>query len=298
MSLPATVSTSRLKLMAVLLLRCIWMPILITVLFCLFIVQFCIATDPVIVFVSFLGPRQSVLNGNKVALKIYKSVVLPLIFFTSSTLIYGAFYIINLFTIFTLLGIISNVIDFLPYITLILLALLYFLSNYRSFTNRYLNLKLQLLDVCMNQDELKRDEIEHGHIKKTVYFDEQHVPGIPKEVFDLACKEIMPKSRAFCLMLLKQSATLLFMFLIFLCIMAFAQPMGIAPTVQAFVAIVTGSLPKVLSFLSGSKRGRKIEELRLNSGLKDIAKRYAMDIVGPNQEWARNESEEEIIDLC
>ena len=125
------------------------------------------------------------------------------------------------------------------------------------------------------------------------------MPGIPKDILDLACKEMMTKGRAVCLMLLKQIAILLFMFLIFLCIMAFAQPMGIGPIVQAFVAIVTGSLPKIISFLSGSiKRERRIEELRLNKALQNIVNRYVMEKVVPNQEWTDNETEEEVVDLC
>ena len=74
------------KYVMFLLLLCLWVPLLLTILCCIFIIQFIIAKDPIIVFVNFLKPKESVLNGNQVAIRICERLV-PLYWCTFESLI-------------------------------------------------------------------------------------------------------------------------------------------------------------------------------------------------------------------
>ena len=177
---------------------------------------------------------------------------------------------------FTVLGIVVNLVDFLPYILFAMLAIFYFWDGYSLYTEKFITLKLHLFKLCqkLNQGRVK-DSDEDTMNEALVYYDGQHIPGIPEKLFDIACREILPKSEVAYVMIIKLAAKLFFLFVIFLATMAFAQQMEVDSIVQAFMAIITGSLPKVISLFSRKATAKEFEELRLNSRLQDIVKRFA-----------------------
>ena len=177
---------------------------------------------------------------------------------------------------FTVLGIVVNLVDFLPYILFAMLAIFYFWDGYNLYTEKFITLKLRLFKLCqkLNQGRVK-DSDEDTMNEALVYYDGQHIPGIPEKLFDIACREILPKSEVAYVMIIKLAAKLFFLFVIFLATMAFAQQMEVDSIVQAFMAIITGSLAKVISLFSRKATAKEFEELRLNSRLQDIVKRFA-----------------------
>ena len=177
---------------------------------------------------------------------------------------------------FTVLGIVVNLVDFLPYILFAMLAIFYFWDGYNLYTEKFITLKLHLFKLCqkLNQGRVK-DSDEDTMNEALVYYDGQHIPGIPEKLFDIACREILPKSEVAYVMIIKLAAKLFFLFVIFLATMAFAQQMEVDSIVQAFMAIITGSLLKVISLFSRKATAKEFEELRLNSRLQDIVKRFA-----------------------
>ena len=163
---------------------------------------------------------------------------------------------------FTTLGIAANLVDFQHHMLYALLVIFYLLSMYSIYTEKYLILKLHLIEICKSNynDVIKQDR--------------QLVPKIPEELFDIVCRQVMPKGEGACILLINMAAQLFFLFLFFLALMAFAKQVGADLVVKAFLAVFTGSLPRIVVLFFRKTTQRRSEELRLTDRLEDIVKRY------------------------
>ena len=169
----------------------------------------------------------------------------------------------------------------LPFVTLFVLVCNYLWSSYSSFTNNYHDLSLKLF-ICYQKT--RHDQIFDGRATITTTDpaqtaesppgpeDRGNVVKNPKELFDMACEELMPIREGICKVVLKVISILIFVFLVFLFTMRFH--VGVSPGVKALVAFCTGSIPKVLAIYTGGGRQEKVDAMVIEDKAPKIVEDY------------------------
>ena len=120
----------------------------------------------------------------------------------------------------------------LPFVSCCVLVCVYFWSNYRSFTQKYKDLAVTLYERHTQQI------VPHNNSTN------DDVKRIPKEVFDLACEQMMPVDKSICEVLLKALLSMIFVSFIYLLLTKFFNSSHL---IRAFVLFVVGSFPKFVS---------------------------------------------------
>ena len=120
----------------------------------------------------------------------------------------------------------------LPFVSCCVLVCVYLWSNYRSFTQKYKDLAVKLY-------ERHRQQIVPHHNST-----KDDVKRIPKELFDLACEQMMPVGKSICEVLLKALLSMIFVSFIYLSLTKFFNSSHL---IRAFVLFVVGSFPKFVS---------------------------------------------------
>ena len=120
----------------------------------------------------------------------------------------------------------------LPFVSCCVLVCVYLWSNYRSFTQKYKDLAVKLYER-QTQQIVPHNNSTNDDVKR-----------IPKEVFDLACEEMMPVGKSICEVLLKALLSMIFVSFIYLLLTKFFNSSHL---IRAFVLFVVGSFPKFVS---------------------------------------------------
>ena len=159
----------------------------------------------------------------------------------------------------------------LPYVACAILVLYYLWSSYSSFTNKYQDLALTF----------------HKHYKKSLRIPtEGELPNpvdlrgnskvntlkIPKELFDMACEELMPIREGLCVLVLKVTLILCFVFLTFSLILLL--DVGATPLTKTLVAFFTGSVPKIATMYFDGDRQKKLEAIEIDENAPQIVEDY------------------------
>ena len=173
----------------------------------------------------------------------------------------------------------------LPFVALFVLVCYYIWSSYSFFTNKYHDLSLALFK-CYKKSP--HDQIENTVQENIPNPDnEGNVVKIPKELFNMACEELMPIREGVCILLLKVTLILSFVFLGFLFIMRL--DVGATPVTKALVTFFTGSFPKVVAIYVDGGRQRKLEAMATEEKVPRIVQDYINGTPRGNQ-WQENNS--------
>ena len=172
----------------------------------------------------------------------------------------------------------------LPFVAFFVLVLYYFWSSYSSFTNQYQDLGLavfkhyksykksediQVTDMPLNTDSTQNDVGKHNNVMK-----------IPKELFYMACEELMPIRESVCVLILK--VTIIVSFLLFVFSLIMLHNVSATPIMRAFVTILSGSLPKIVAiYMDGRKKN--IEAMTADEKIPLIVQEYTEGISAVNQ---------------
>ena len=167
-----------------------------------------------------------------------------------------------------------------PYVALIILVCYYVWSSYSCFTKKYHDLSLKLFKFYQ---KALHDQICYGRAT-TVTTDpgqtessprpeeKGNVLKIPKELFDMACEELMPIRDGVCKLVGKVILILIFFWLAFLFITRLH--VGVSPTVKALVAFFAGSVPKLVAIgTDGGWRG-KLDDMVIDEKAPMIVRDY------------------------
>ena len=151
----------------------------------------------------------------------------------------------------------------LPYIACFILVFYYLWNSYSSFTNKYQALALTL----------------YKHHKKSSVHTDQEVGGkplpgtvvkIPKELFDLACEQLMPVRVSVCTLFLRVTLILAFVLLVFSLIAE--NHISATPATRALLIFLSGSLPKIIDIFNGGQKN--IESIAIEEKAHYIIDNY------------------------
>jgi len=132
----------------------------------------------------------------------------------------------------------------LPFVGCFILVSYCLWSSYRSFCNEYQELAVKLFDHC------KRHKAKGSIVTDWLFDKGRLVRTIPKELFNIACEELMPIKENTCKLALKVILQLMWVFLVFLLTMLMAT----APLKKTLVLIFLWSVSRITSFyFQGSK---------------------------------------------
>jgi len=166
--------------------------------------------------------------------------------------------------------------DGLPYVACFVLVLYYVWSNYSSFTNKYQDLAFALFKHYKKSQNQKFDAgalNSTDQVQQHVGTDyEDNLMKIPKELFCMACEELMPIRDNVCVLVLKVTIIVSFVFLVFS--IAILTNVGATPVMKAFLTFLTGIFPKIVAIYIDGGRHRKIEDMITEQRIPRILREY------------------------
>ncbi|KAL9964353.1 hypothetical protein ACROYT_G027984 [Oculina patagonica] len=162
----------------------------------------------------------------------------------------------------------------LPYIACFILVFYYLWSSYSSFTNRYQALALTLYKHYRTLPVVTDQEVVNTSIPGTVV-------KIPKELFDLACEQLMPIRVSVCTLVLRVALILAFVLLVF-SLMA-ENHVSATPATRALLTFLSGLLPKIIDiFIDGGQKN--IEKTAIEEKVHYIIDDYNNRATGQDME--------------
>ena len=159
----------------------------------------------------------------------------------------------------------------LPFLTCFVLVCCYLWSSYRSFTQKYQDLAAMLLEQydeltnsrCNTDLDMQGFTSDYGH---TI----DNVKRIPKELFAMACEELMPIKSSIYVMVLKVTLIVI----LFLIIFSFTLLVNEYPVTRTLLIFVTGSLPKIANIYFDRRSKRNLKLVPVNEKARKIVHEY------------------------
>lgn len=148
----------------------------------------------------------------------------------------------------------------LLFLTFCGLVCCYLWSCYRSFTQKYQDVAVELFEQYnqLTESPCKTDfnmQVLTSDYGRTV----NDVKRIPKTLFDMACEELMPVRKSICIMVLKATLSVIFVMTVF----SFALLLNALSLTRTLLTLADGSFPKIVIMW--------IERRKLTSQLKHQA---------------------------
>ena len=166
--------------------------------------------------------------------------------------------------------------DSLPYVACFVLVLYYAWSSYSSFTNKYQDLSFALFKKYKKSEDKKFDARSLNstdQVQENIGAEyDDNLMKIPKELFCMACEELMPIRDDVCILFLKFTGIFCFVFLLFSITML--SNVGTTPIMKALFTILTGILPKIVAIYIDGGRQRKIEAMITDQRIPRILREY------------------------
>lgn len=195
----------------------------------------------------------------------------------------------------------------LPFVACCVLVYFNLWNSYRSFSQKYENLAAKLFEhynrpspgqqrINSNED-LNMQGIAAEHTQDYLYIllnklfkqlpksvrnmvlnvrmqsywhTTDNVKGIPKDLFNTACEELMPLRKSICKMMLKASLSGIFIFFVF-CLTMLLKASPLTATLVTFVA---GLIPKFLIICDERRENRNFEVVFTEERAQEIVQKY------------------------
>ena len=164
----------------------------------------------------------------------------------------------------------------LPYVACFVLVLYYAWSSYSSFTNKYQDLAFALFKHYKKSQDQKIDVRvlnSTDQVQEDIGADyEDNLIKIPKELFCVACEELMPVRDNVCVLVLKVTIIVSFVFLVFS--IAVLINVGATPVMKALFTFLTGIFPKIVAIYIDGGRQRELEAMVTGQRIPKILREY------------------------
>ena len=165
--------------------------------------------------------------------------------------------------------------EILPYVACVVLVLYYAWSSYSSFTNKYEDLAFELFKHYKKTEDQNFDagslnSTDQVQVNIVAEYDDSM--KIPKDLFLMACEELMPIRDNVCVLVLKVTTIVTFVFLVFLT--AILINVGATPVMKALFTFLTGIFPKIVAIYIDGGRQRKNEAMINDQRIPKILREY------------------------
>lgn len=97
-----------------------------------------------------------------------------------------------------------------------------------------------------------------------------NVKRLPKDLFYIACEELMPLRKSICIMMLKATLSGIFIFFVY----CFTMLVKASPVTTTLVTLMAGLIPKFLIICNGRREKRNFETLFTEERAQDIVQKY------------------------
>ena len=164
----------------------------------------------------------------------------------------------------------------LPYVACFVLVLYYAWSNYSSFTNKYQDLAFALFKHYKKSQDQKLDNTvsnakDQVQINIAAEYEDSSMK-IPRELFHMACEELMPIRDSVCTLVLRVTIIVSFVFLVFSIAMWINA--GATPFMRALLTFLTGIFPKIVAIYISGGRQREIKAMITDQRIPEILREY------------------------
>ena len=193
----------------------------------------------------------------------------------------GALYLLTFAGVGTIVALLDGLAllfseDSLPYVACFVLVLYYAWSSYSSFTNKYQDLAFALFKHYKKSQDQKFDASvlnSTDQVPENIGAEyEDNSMKIPKELFRMACEELMPIRNNVCVLVLKVTVIVSFVFLVFS--IAILIKVETTPLMKALLTFGTGIFPKIVAIYIDGGRQRKIEAMTTDQKIPKMLREY------------------------
>ena len=168
----------------------------------------------------------------------------------------------------------------LPFIACFGLVLYYLWSSYSSFTNKYQDLGFALFKHYKPYKKSQRSQVTAMTLNtdpllentQNAVGNKDNVMKIPKELFQMACEELMPIRESVCVLILKVGITVSFVCLVFS--LTILLNVGATPVMRTLIAFLSGSFPKIVTMYMDGRRQKKIKAMIAGEEIPQIVQEY------------------------
>ena len=229
---------------------------------------------------------------------VFFSAALPLILGTFYLLMFASIGILVTFlTAFVL--VLSE--ESLPFVACFGLALYYLLSSYSSFTTKYQDLGLAIFKHYKSYKKARHSEVTDVAINTDSPLENTQIAAdnkdselkTPQKLFHMACEQLMPITESFCLLILKVTIIVSFVFLVLL--LTILLNASATPVMRALIAFLTGSFPKIVTIYIGGSRGKEIEAVIAEEKIPEIVQKYIEETSAADQQHVNSGSDIDVL---
>ena len=240
----------------------------------------------VILLIAFVGiilssPIVSLCKTRNTVVNVPKFISFVIVYCCTVPAILGALYVLTFAGFGTTVGLLVGFQllffeESLPFVACFVLVFYYAWSSYSSFTNKYQDLGFALFkhykrsqDQNFNARALTSTDQVQENIDAE---DEDNSMRIPKQLFRMACEELMPVRENVCLLVLKVTIIVSFVSLVFLTAMLIN--VGATLGTKVLFAFLTGIVPKIVAIYIDGGRQRKNEDMITDRKIPKILREY------------------------
>jgi len=189
----------------------------------------------------------------------------------------------------------------LPFVACFVLALYYLLSSYSSFTRKYQDLALAIFKQYKSYKKSRHSQVTDMAINtdsplentQNAADDKDNELKIPQKLFHMACEQLMPIRESFCLLILKVTIIVSFVFLVLL--LTILLNANATPVMRALIAFLTGSFPKIVAIYMGGSREKEIEAMIAEEKIPEIVQKYIEETSAANQQQVNSGSDVNVL---
>ncbi|XP_078366514.1 uncharacterized protein LOC144650663 [Oculina patagonica] len=155
---------------------------------------------------------------------------------------------------------------YLPLATLLVVVAFYCWRCYNSFTRKYQNLAFKLYKHYTTNARGEQDR----HVRNLRQ--NADAPAIPKDLFEKACKDLMPLRKSIGLLVVRLLALLTFFFVVFAVIM---ETPDASDQAKAAATFFTALVPKIIEIVfSKDPRMEELDDEIFDKKLKNVVDEY------------------------
>ena len=185
----------------------------------------------------------------------------------------------------------------LPYVACLVLVWYYLWSSYNSFTDKYQDLALELFKHYKSYKKSERSQVTDMALNtdslventQNAIGNKDSVLKIPQNLFFMACEQLMPLSGSVCELILKVTALVSFVLLVFSVTILLNE--GATPVMRTLLAFLTGSFPKIVTIYLNGGNQKKIKAMIAEERIPEIVQEYIEETSAANQQQVNSGSD-------
>ena len=166
--------------------------------------------------------------------------------------------------------------EYLPYVACFVFVLYYIWSSYSSFTETYHELALTLYDCHKDSKRTQLQDVSSTSDQLPKLPNNTHdldnVIAIPKRLFGMVCEELSPLREGVCILVLKITVIVSFVFIVFSLATAFS--FDTTPLMKTLLTFLAVAFPKIVAIYLGRRWQKKLRAKVMEEKVPKIVEKF------------------------